>query len=66
LFQTREDEMKMEMVDMRKLKRDVMRDFPEDAPIRIVILAQPDTLPKNEFIIKAMDWMLLIPTKKRR
>jgi hypothetical protein len=56
----------MEMVDLRGLKRTVRRDFPEDAPIRKVILSQPDTLPMNEFVIKAQDWFFLIPNKNDR
>jgi hypothetical protein len=31
---------------------------------RKVVLAQPDKMPRDEFIIKAMDWVLLLPERK--
>ena len=54
----------IEMIDLRSLKKTVMRDYPEDSPIRKIIMAQPDTMPKSEFIIKSMDWAILIPVKR--
>ena len=51
----------MEMIDMRPMKRTVRRDYPIDAPIRQVILSEPDELPKNEYVIKLMVWWKLIP-----
>jgi hypothetical protein len=54
----------MEMVDIRPLKRTVRRDFPEGSLYRKVVLAQPDKMPRDEFIIKAMDWVLLLPERK--
>jgi hypothetical protein len=54
----------MDLVDLRPLKKLVRRDFPEGSPYRKLVLAQPDKLPKDEFIIKAMDWVLLLPERK--
>jgi len=54
----------MEMVDITGLKRTVMRDYPEDAPIRVILL-EPDQLPKDEYAVKLSVWLKLIPPTKR-
>jgi hypothetical protein len=54
----------MEMVDIRSLKKMIRRDYPEDAPIRKVILSEPDEMPKYEYAIKLTVWFKLIPVKK--
>ena len=51
----------MKIIDMRPLKRTVRRDYPVDAPIRIVILAEPDEVPMDEYVIKLSVWWKLIP-----
>jgi hypothetical protein len=57
--------LEMEMADLRPMKKLVRRDFPEDSPYRKLVLAQPDKMPRDEFIIKAMDWVLLLPERRR-
>jgi hypothetical protein len=54
----------MEMIDIRSLKKIVRRDYPKDAPISIVVLSEPDHLPKDEYAIKLMVWFKLIPVMK--
>lgn len=49
------------MVDIRPLKRTVKRDYPRDAPIRTVILGEPDEIPMDEYVVKLSVWYKLIP-----
>jgi len=53
----------MEMINIRSLKEKIMRDYPEEAPIRQVILSEPDELPINEYAMKMLVWFKLIPVK---
>ena len=53
----------MEMVDIRPLKRMVKRDFPNDSSIRNVILSEPDSIPKEEYAIKLLVWLKLLPKR---
>ena len=53
----------MKMVDIRPLKKTARRDYPKDAPIRTVILAEPDEIPLDEYVIKLSVWFKLIPVK---
>ena len=54
----------IKMVDIRPLKRTVKRDYPKDAPIRTVILAEPDEIPMNEYVVKLSVWYKLIPVHR--
>lgn len=53
----------MEMINLRALKRSIRQNYPEDAPIRKVVLSEPDEIPKDEYAIKMMVWFKLIPVK---
>jgi len=55
----------MEVIDLRPLKRTVRRDYSKDTPIRQLILSEPDELPKDEYAIKLMVWMKLLPTTEK-
>jgi len=54
----------MRTVDIRPLKRTVRKDYPKDAPIRTVILAEPDEIPMDEYVVKLSVWYKLMPSGK--
>lgn len=51
-------------VKIHSLKRMVQRDYPENAPIRKLILSEPDEIPIEEYAIKMSVWLKLLPVKR--
>ena len=48
-----------DIVDIRPLKRLVQREYSEDSPYRRLILDQPDTMNRDEYVLKLADWLKL-------
>ena len=54
-----------EQIDMRPLKeRALTLKDPSLRTIREMILSQPDTMSKEEFLVKAGDWLRLLEIKE--
>ena len=53
----------MNTVDIRPLKQLVRKDFPRDAAVRKVILSEPDEVPAEEYPIKLLSWLKLMPKR---
>jgi len=51
-------------VDIRSVKKQA-RNLPKRHPARILILAQPDKMPKNEYIHMMVDWFLLLKIPRK-
>jgi hypothetical protein len=51
----------METVDIRPLKVKALK---LRGPVKDLILSQPDTLEKNDYLAKAADWLKLIDFKE--
>lgn len=47
-------------IDIRTLKSFVLQHFPNDSPIRNVILAERETLGPQEFLAKMDTWLKLL------
>ena len=47
-------------IGIRPLKELVLSAFPEDHPLRTVILAEKDDLPPSEFLAKLNVWLVLL------
>ena len=47
-------------IGIRSLKHLVVSAFPEDHPLRTVILAEKDDLPSSEFLAKMDVWLVLL------
>ena len=55
--------MTAEVVDLRPLKARVLK---LGDPLKTIILAQPDSIEKADYLSKATDWLRLLETTEER
>lgn len=55
-------QMMSDMVDLRELKR-LAEEFAPNHPYRIVLLGEPDVIPREEYFVKMSGWFRLLKMK---